>query len=115
MAGTTTQWILELVDKITGPAQSASSTSRHLTVNVDKVNDKLDKTSNSSKRAGESLETFGRRMMYLNQISDVVGKTTNGCDSMIDRKSTRPNSSHENSSRMPSSAGKKKYPGTTLV
>ena len=83
MAGTTTQWILELVDNITGPAQAATSSSNTLADSVEKINDKLDKTSNAGRSAGDTLETFGRRMMYLNQISDVVGKMSSEFDALV--------------------------------
>ena len=73
----------DLVDNITGPAQAATSSSNTLADSVEKINDKLDKTSNAGRSAGDTLETFGRRMMYLNQISDVVGKMSSEFDALV--------------------------------
>lgn len=75
MAGaTSTQWILELVDKISGPSQAATEAANHLKEAVGKITERLDVLETRSRKTGSALDVFGQRMMYINQISDLVGK-----------------------------------------
>lgn len=42
MASTTTQWILELVDKITGPLRSATESAQKMTDTVEQTTDEVE-------------------------------------------------------------------------
>lgn len=83
MASSTTQWILELVDKITGPMHRAMDTAEEMIRTVDETTESV---GNLGKRAGETggaLEKWGKSMFFLNQLKDGVDTITGAFDDAI--------------------------------
>lgn len=84
MATTTTQWILELVDKLTGPLRTATSAAEGTTTVVDETTDAVEELGRTATESGGKLEKFGKGMFFLNQIGDAVDKVNSAFQSAID-------------------------------
>lgn len=83
MASTTTQWILELVDKITGPLRSATESAKKMTDAVDQTTDKVEGLGKKAGEAASKLEDFGKGMFFMNEIKDGVDGITDAFDNAI--------------------------------
>lgn len=83
MASSTTQWILELVDRITGPMRKATDTAEDMTRTVDETTESVE---NLGKKAGETggvLEKWGKSVFFFNQLKEGVDTITDAFDDAI--------------------------------
>lgn len=69
---TTSQWILELIDRITEPLRKATEAADTATEAVDKVDDVVDNLGKTSQTVTGKLEQLGKGMFFLNQIKEGV-------------------------------------------
>lgn len=69
---TTSQWILELIDRITEPLNKATAAADTATEAVDKVDDVVDNLGKTSQTVSGKLEQLGKGMFFLNQIKEGV-------------------------------------------
>lgn len=83
MASTTTQWILELVDKITGPLRSATESAQKMTDAVDQTTDEVEQLGKQAGKTGSILENLGKGMFFMNEIKDGVDGITDAFDNAI--------------------------------
>lgn len=72
MASTTTQWILELVDKITGPMRTATESAQRMTETVDNTTEAVENLGKEAQQSGGMLEKFGKGMFFMNEIKEGV-------------------------------------------
>lgn len=84
MASSTTQWILELVDKITGPMRKATDTAEDMTRTVDETTESVDNLGKMAEETGGVLEKWGKSMFFLNQLKDGVDTITDAFDDAIE-------------------------------
>lgn len=68
----TTQWILELIDKISSPLDKATEAADGATEAVDKVDGAVDNLGKTSDTVSGKLEQLGKGMFLLNQIKEGV-------------------------------------------
>lgn len=83
MASTTTQWILEFVDKITGPVRTATESAQRMTDTVDNTTDAVENLGNQAQQQSTKLEKFGKGMFFLNEIKEGVDNITDSFTSAI--------------------------------
>ncbi len=83
MASTTTQWILELVDKITGPLRSATESAQKMTDTVEHTTDEVEQLGQQANETASILEKFGKGMFFMNEIKDGVDGITDAFDNAI--------------------------------
>lgn len=83
MASSTTQWVLELVDKITAPLRSATEAARIMTERVDETTESVGKLGKQAAESGNMLEKFGKGMFFMNEIKDGVDNVTGAFDNAI--------------------------------
>lgn len=83
MASTTTQWILELVDKITGPLRSATESAQKMTDTVEQTTDEVEQLGQQANETASILEKFGKGMFFMNEIKDGVDGITDAFDKAI--------------------------------
>nr|DAR16572.1 MAG TPA: minor tail protein [Caudoviricetes sp.] len=83
MASTTTQWILELVDKITGPLRSATESAQKMTDTVEQTTDEVEQLGQQANETASTLEKFGKGMFFMNEIKDGVDGITDAFDNAI--------------------------------
>lgn len=83
MASTTTQWILELVDKITGPLRSATESAQKMTDAVDQTTDEVEQLGKQAGKTGSILENLGKGMFFMNEIKDSLDSVTDAFDQAI--------------------------------
>lgn len=83
MASSTTQWILELVDKITGPMRKATDTAEDMTRTVDETTESVEELGRKAGETGGVLEKWGKSMFFLNQLKDGVDTITDAFDDAI--------------------------------
>lgn len=83
MASTTTQWILELVDKITGPLRSATESAQKMTDTVEQTTDEVEQLGQQANETASILEKFGKGMFFMNEIKDGVDGITDAFDNAI--------------------------------
>lgn len=76
MASTTTQWILELVDKITGPMRTATESAQRMTETVDNTTEAVENLGKEAQQSGGMLEKFGKGMFFMNEIKEGVDQVT---------------------------------------
>lgn len=62
MASTSTQWILELVDKITAPLRKVTEAAGQASSVVDDVDESVNGLGNASETAAGKLEKLGKGM-----------------------------------------------------
>ena len=72
MASTTTEWILKLVDKITGPMKAATEAAQTMTEKVDETTEAVEQLGRESEEQSSRLEKFGKGMFFMNEIKDGV-------------------------------------------
>lgn len=84
MATTTTQWILELVDKLTAPLHAATTAAEGATTVVDETTDSVDELGRSASESGGKLEKFGKGMFFLNQIGEAVDRVNGAFQNAIE-------------------------------
>lgn len=72
MASTTTEWILKLVDKITGPMKAATEAAQTMTEKVDETTEAVEQLGRKSEEQSSRLEKFGKGMFFMNEIKDGV-------------------------------------------
>ena len=72
MASTTTQWILELVDKLTAPLRTATEAAERMTESVDDTTESVENLGRQAQEQTSRLEKFGKGMFFLNEIKDGV-------------------------------------------
>lgn len=84
MASSTTQWILELVDKITGPMHRATDTAEDMTRTVDETTESVERLGERAGETGGVLEKWGKSMFFLNQLKDGVDTITDAFDDAIE-------------------------------
>lgn len=68
----TTQWILELIDKISSPLDKATEAADGATEAVDKVDEVVDNLGKTSETVSGKLEQLGKGMFFLNQLKEGV-------------------------------------------
>lgn len=68
----TTQWILELIDKISSPLDKATEAADGATEAVDKVDGAVDNLGKTSDTVSGKLEQLGKGMFFLNQLKEGV-------------------------------------------
>lgn len=83
MASSTTQWILELVDKITGPMRKATDTAEDMTRTVDETTESVDNLGKMAEETGGVLEKWGKSVFFFNQLKDGVDTITDAFDDAI--------------------------------
>lgn len=83
MASTTTQWILELVDKITGPLRSATESAKKMTDTVEQTTDQVEQLGQQANETASILEKFGKGMFFMNEIKDSLDSVTDAFDKAI--------------------------------
>lgn len=83
MASTTTQWILELVDKITGPLRSATESAQKMTDTLEQTTDEVEQLGQQANETASILEKFGKGMFFMNEIKDGVDGITDAFDNAI--------------------------------
>lgn len=83
MASTTTQWILELVDKITSPLRSATESAQKMTDTVEQTTDEVEQLGQQANETASILEKFGKGMFFMNEIKDGVDGITDAFDNAI--------------------------------
>lgn len=76
MASTTTEWILKLVDKITGPMKAATEAAQTMTEKVDETTEAVEQLGRKSEEQSSRLEKFGKGMFFMNEIKDGVDQVT---------------------------------------
>lgn len=84
MASTTTQWILELVDKLTAPLRSATDTAQKMTDTVEKTTEEVEKLGRQATESAGRLEKFGKGMFFMNEIKDGIDNVTGAFDNAIE-------------------------------
>lgn len=84
MASSTTQWILELVDKITGPMHRATDTAEDMTRTVDETTESVERLGERAGETGGVLEKWGKGMFFFNQLKDGVDTVVNAFDGAIE-------------------------------
>lgn len=84
MASTTTQWILELVDKITAPLRTATEAADRMTEQVDDATEAVEGLGKQAQQSGSMLEKFGKGMFFMNEIKDGVDSITESFDNAIE-------------------------------
>jgi TP901 family phage tail tape measure protein len=84
MANKTTQWILELVDKMSEPCKAAAAASDATNVQIDKMLGLLNKLERQSDSTGGKLEKFGKGMFLLNQTADAFSQLNSEFQNVID-------------------------------
>lgn len=83
MASTTTQWILELVDKITGPMRTATESAQRMTETVDNTTESVEELGKKAQQSGGMLEKFGKGMFFMNEIKEGVDNVRDSFSSAI--------------------------------
>lgn len=84
MASTTTQWILELVDKLTAPLRSATDTAQKMTDTVERTTEEVDKLGKQATESASRLEKFGKGIFFMNEIKDGIDNVTGAFDNAIE-------------------------------
>ena len=84
MASTTTQWILELVDKLTAPLRSATDTAQKMTDTVEQTTEEVEKLGRQATESAGNLEKFGKGMFFMNEIKDGIDNITGAFDNAIE-------------------------------
>jgi TP901 family phage tail tape measure protein len=74
MSSKTTQWILELVDKITAPLQTVQAEADKTAEAIVPIDENLKKTTETGSRLPELATQIGVAAFAFNQISDAIGK-----------------------------------------
>ena len=67
-----TQWILELVDRITSPLHAATDAAEQATRVIDATEEVVDRLGETSGKAAGKLEGLGKGMFFLNQLKEGV-------------------------------------------
>lgn len=67
-----TQWILELVDRITSPLHAATDAAEEATRVIDDTEEVVDRLGETSGKAAGKLEGLGKGMFFLNQLKEGV-------------------------------------------
>lgn len=67
-----TQWILELVDRITSPLHAATDAAEEATRVIDETEEVVDRLGETSGKAAGKLEGLGKGMFFLNQLKEGV-------------------------------------------
>jgi TP901 family phage tail tape measure protein len=83
MSSKTTQWILEFVDKITAPLQSAQGAADAAAEAVRAVDKNLDGVNKTGSRLPELGAKIGAAAFAFNQASDAIGKFNSGFQGAI--------------------------------
>lgn len=84
MANKTTQWVIELVDRLSEPMKTAASASNSTTDALKKATEAVKDFFRKSTENMPSFEKFGKGMMYLNQTAEAVQKVTDSYQQFID-------------------------------
>ena len=84
MANKTTQWILELVDKMTQPLKDTASAAGATNEQIDQLLELLKKVQGQSENTGSSFEKFGKGAFLLNQTAEAVQNLNNEYKQTID-------------------------------
>lgn len=67
-----TQWILELVDRITAPLHAATDAAEGATRVIDDTQEVVESLGETSEKASGKLEKLGKGMFFLNQLKEGV-------------------------------------------
>ena len=84
MASTTTEWILELVDRITGPMRAATETAGRMTDTVRETTETVEGLGRQAQEAGSRLEQFGKGMFFLNEAKEGIDTVASSFSDAID-------------------------------
>lgn len=79
-----TQWILELIDRITSPLQTATNAAEEATRVIDGTEEVVDKLGETSRQVSGKLESLGKGMFFLNQLKEGVDNIRNSFDDAIE-------------------------------
>ncbi len=80
----TTQWILELIDKISSPLDKATEAADGATEAVDKVDEVVDNLGKTADTVSGKLEELGKGMFLLNQLKEGVDTIRNSFNDAIE-------------------------------
>ena len=67
-----TQWILELVDRITSPLHAATDAAEEATRVIDDTEEVVERLGETSGKTAGKLEGLGKGMFFLNQLKEGV-------------------------------------------
>lgn len=79
-----TQWILELVDRITSPLHAATDAAEEATRVIDDTEEVVDRLGETSGKAAGKLEGLGKGMFFLNQLKEGVDNIRNAFEDAIE-------------------------------
>lgn len=79
-----TQWILELVDRITSPLHAATDAAEEATRVIDDTEEVVDRLGDTSGKAAGKLEGLGKGMFFLNQLKEGVDNIRDAFDDAIE-------------------------------
>lgn len=79
-----TQWILELVDRITSPLHAATDAAEEATRVIDDTEEVVDRLGDTSGKAAGKLEGLGKGMFFLNQLKEGVDNIRDAFDDSIE-------------------------------
>jgi len=79
-----TQWILELVDRITSPLHAATDAAEEATRVIDDTEEVVERLGETSGKAAGKLEGLGKGMFFLNQLKEGVDDIRNAFDDAIE-------------------------------
>ena len=79
-----TQWILELVDRITSPLHAATDAAEEATRVIDDTEEVVDRLGETSGKAAGKLEGLGKGMFFLNQLKEGVDKIRDSFNDAIE-------------------------------
>lgn len=70
MAAKTTQWILEMVDRMSGPFVSAANNADEAARQIGELTAAVGKLAQQSTDVGSKFEKFGKNMFFMNEVAD---------------------------------------------
>lgn len=79
-----TQWILELVDRITSPLRAATDAAEEATRVLDDAEEAVEQLGETSEKAKDKLSGLGKGMFFLNQIKEGVDNIREAFDDAIE-------------------------------
>jgi TP901 family phage tail tape measure protein len=84
MSSKTTQWILELVDKITAPLRAVQTEADKTAEAIEPIDENLKKTTETGSRLPELAARIGAAAFAFNQVSEAVGRLNQQFQSAIE-------------------------------
>lgn len=84
MAAKTTQWILEMVDRMSGPFISAANNADEAARQIGELTAAVGKLGQQSTEIGTKFEKFGKNMFFMNEVADSFQRLNTEFVSAID-------------------------------